>query len=132
RPLLGPGVGGWLTENVSSEWSCFINLPGAATLITLLLIGLPHQKPDWHEAINADWLGIFGMSLGLSSLTVVLEEGQRDQWFQSELIIWLTVTAVIGLTLMAIAQFTAPRPVIKLRLMRNRSYASVILIIMSV
>jgi DHA2 family multidrug resistance protein len=63
---------------------------------------------------------------------VVLEEGQRDQWFQSQLIVWLAVTAVIGLAIMGIAQFTARRPVIKLRLLQNRSYASVIVIIMSV
>ncbi|HTT04139.1 MAG TPA: MDR family MFS transporter [Steroidobacteraceae bacterium] len=131
-PLLGPVVGGWLTENVAWQWCFFINLPVAITLITLLLIGLPHQKADLHELVNADWLGIFGMSLGLSSLTVVLEDGQRDQWLQSPLIVWLTVTAVLGLTVMGIAQFTARRPVIKLRLMKNRSYASVIIIIMSV
>ncbi len=131
-PLLGPVVGGWLTENVSWEWCFFINLPVAIALVTLLLIGLPHEKPNLHELINADWLGIFGMSLGLSSLTVVLEEGQRDQWFQSQLIVWLTVATIVGLVLMGISQFTARRPVIKLRLLKNRSYASVIIIIMSV
>lgn len=131
-PLLGPVVGGWLTENVSWQWCFFINLPVAITLVTLLLIGLPHEKMDLHELVNADWLGIFGMSLGLSSLTVVLEEGQRDQWFQSSLIVWLSLTTVVGLALMGIAQFTARRPVIKLRLLQNRSYASVIVIIMSV
>jgi MFS transporter, DHA2 family, multidrug resistance protein len=131
-PLLGPVVGGWLTENVSWQWCFFINLPVAITLVTLLLIGLPHEKADLHEVVNADWLGIFGLSLGLSSLTVVLEEGQRDQWFQSQLIVWLTVTAVIGIAVMGVSQFTAKRPVIKLRLLKNRSYASVIVIIMSV
>jgi len=131
-PLLGPVVGGWLTENVSWQWCFFINLPVAITLVTLLLIGLPHEKADLHEVVNADWLGIFGLSLGLSSLTVVLEDGQRDQWFQSQLIVWLTVTAIIGIAIMGISQFTARRPVIKLRLLKNRSYASVILIIMSV
>lgn len=131
-PLLGPVVGGWLTEDVSWQWCFFINLPVAATLVTLLLIAMPPERGNWHELVNADWLGIFGMSLGLSSLTVVLEEGQRDQWFQSNLIVALSITTVVGLVTMGIAQFTSPRPVIKLRLLRNRSYASVIVIIMSI
>ncbi|HTV49799.1 MAG TPA: DHA2 family efflux MFS transporter permease subunit [Steroidobacteraceae bacterium] len=131
-PLLGPVVGGWLTENWSWQWCFFINLPVAIALITLLLVGMPHEPANLHEVVNADWLGIVGMSVGLSSLTVVLEEGQRDQWFDSDLIRVLTTTAVLGLSAMIVAQFTARRPVIKLRLLKNFSYASVIIIIISI
>jgi DHA2 family multidrug resistance protein len=69
------------------------------------------------------------MTVGLSCLTIVLEEGQRERWFDSHLIIVLTIAAAVGLATLAVAQFTAERPVIKLRLMLNRSYASVIVII---
>jgi len=131
-PLVGPVLGGWLTENWSWQWCFLINLPVAVALITLLLLGMPHEPMRMHEWLEADWLGIAGMSVGLSSLTVVLEEGQRDQWFQSDLIRALTVTAVLGLATMLIAQFTSRRPVIKLRLLKNRSYASVIVIIISI
>ena len=85
-PLLGPVLGGWLTENISWQWCFFINLPVAIALISLLLLGMPHEKSNLHELPHADWLGIIGMSVGLSSLTIVLEEGQRDQWFESTLI----------------------------------------------
>ncbi len=131
-PLVGPVLGGWLTENWSWQWCFFINLPVAVALISLLLLGMPHEPMRAHEWVEADWLGIVGMSVGLSSLTVVLEEGQRDQWFQSDLIRTLSVTAVVGLAAMLVAQFTSRRPVIKLRLLRNRSYASVIIIIISI
>ncbi len=131
-PLVGPVLGGWLTENWSWQWCFFINLPVAVALISLLLLGMPHEPMRMHEWVEADWLGVAGMSVGLSSLTVVLEEGQRDQWFQSDVIRTLSVTAVVGLAAMLIAQFTSRRPVIKLRLLRNRSYASVIIIIISV
>jgi MFS transporter, DHA2 family, multidrug resistance protein len=125
-PLSGPVLGGWLTQNFSWQWCFFINVPVAAALITLLLLGLPHQPVDPRELKRADWTGILGLSVGLSSLTVVLEEGQREQWFQSGLITTLAIMAVLGLIVVGIAQFTSPNPVLKLRLMKNVAYASVI------
>jgi DHA2 family multidrug resistance protein len=131
-PLVGPLIGGWLTENASWQWCFLLNLPIAVGLTVLLLVGLPHAKSNLEEVIHADWLGIAGMTVGLSCLTVVLEEGQRDRWFESKLIVDLSVAAVIGLVVMGIAQFTSRRPVIKLALMLNRSYASVIILVTAV
>jgi MFS transporter, DHA2 family, multidrug resistance protein len=131
-PLLGPVAGGWLTENWSWQWCFFINIPVAIALWFLLLTGLPHEPANLDEVANADWLGIAGLAVGLSCLTVVLEEGQREQWFQSELIIGLSVMSALGILVLGIAQMRAPRPIIKLRLLQNRTYASVILIIISV
>ncbi len=131
-PLVGPVLGGWLTENASWRWCFFLNVPIAVGLITLLLLGLPHHKLRLDQLIDADWLGIVGMTAGLSCLTVVLEEGQRDRWFESGSITLLTTVSVIGFIVLAFAQATSRKPVIKLRLMLNRSYASVILIIVVV
>src|SRR5471030_3190292 len=111
-PVLGPVVGGWLAENVSWHWCFFLNIPVCAGLVLLLLLGLPPEKPVWDDFFKADWLGIFGLSAALSSLTVVLEEGQRERWFESNMIIWLTVVMAIGFMCMAIAQLTAKKPVI--------------------
>jgi len=131
-PLLGPVIGGWLTEAVSWRWCFFLNLPIAAGLAALLLLGLPHQRMKLDQLIRADWLGIAGMTAGLSCLTIVLEEGQRDRWFESSTIVTLSIISVVGFIALAISQVTSPQPVIKLRLMLNRSYASVILIIVVV
>ncbi len=131
-PLMGPVMGGWLTENGSWQWCFFINIPVAGALITLLLMGVPHQKADVHELVTADWPGIIGMSVGLSCLTIVLEEGQRDQWFDSNVIRTLSVFAALGLATIVITQFTSKRPVLKLRLLKNYTYASVILIIITI
>jgi DHA2 family multidrug resistance protein len=131
-PLLGPVAGGWLTENWSWQWCFFINVPVAIALWFLLLTGLPYESPNLDEVRNADWLGIAGLAVGLSCMTVVLEEGQREQWFQSERIIVLSIMAGIGMLVLGIAQMRAPRPIIKLRLLHNRTYASAILIIISV
>jgi len=131
-PLVGPVIGGWLTESVTWRWCFFLNLPIAGALVALLLLGLPYKKPQLDEITHADWLGIVGMTSGLSCMTVVLEEGQRDRWFESGFITVLTVASLIGFILLAVAQATSKRPVIKLKLMLNRSYASVILIVVVV
>ncbi len=129
-PLFGPLLGGWLTENASWQWCFFLNVPVAAALIGLMVLGLPGEKSNIEEITHADWLGILGLSVALSCLTIILEEGQRDRWFESPLISWLTFASIIGFIILAFAQFTARKPVIKLRLLLNRSYSAVILIIM--
>ena len=125
-PVMGPLIGGWLTENWSWHYAFFINLPVGAVLVALLLIGLPHQKPHLDEFRNADWLGILGLGLSLGGWTVVLEEGQREQWFESQEIITLTLTSVLGVVLLLLGQFLAKRPVIKLALLLDRQFGAVV------
>ncbi len=126
-PLLGPLIGGWLTENVSWHYAFFLNLPVGIILVTLLLVGLPHQKAHIEELANADWLGIIGLALGLGGLTVVLEEGQREQWFESHEIVMLTLVSIVGFVCLFAGQFVAKRPVIKLKLLLDRQFGSVAL-----
>ena len=128
-PLLGPVLGGWLAENIDWSWCFFVNVPVGIALVGLLYAGLPKSNPDWHQFVNADWVGIIGLSAGLSSLTVVLEEGQRDNWFDSTLIVWLSILSVLGIGMLIAGQFIAKRPVVRLSLLRNKSYASVIFIV---
>lgn len=126
-PVLGPLVGGWLTENISWHYAFFINLPVCAVLITLLLVGLPYEKPRLHLFAQADWMGIAGLALGLGGLTVLLEDGQREQWFSSELIRWMALTSAVGFALLFAGQVFARRPVIKLSLLLDRQFGSVAL-----
>ncbi|SEJ35970.1 MFS transporter, DHA2 family, multidrug resistance protein [Paraburkholderia tropica] len=131
-PLLGPVVGGWLAENISWSWCFFINLPVCIALITLLIVGLPADRPHWEAFFKADWLGIVGLAVGLSTLTVVLEEGQRERWFESSMIVTLSCVSLAGMVLIAISQFVAKKPILRLSLMRNPRYASVIVIVSAV
>lgn len=124
-PVFGPLLGGWLTENFSWHYAFFINVPICAALIVLLMVGLPDEDMHLDELTQADWLGILGMSLGLGGLTVVLEEGHREQWFESAEIIQLTVVTIIGFVLLILGQMYAKKPVIKLALLRNREFAAV-------
>ncbi len=126
-PVLGPLIGGWLTENISWHYAFFLNLPVGIVLVTLLLTTMPHRRPEWAELWSADWCGIAGLALGLGGLTVVLEEGQREQWFESALIIKLSLLTFVGFGLLILGQFIARRPVIKLSLLLDRQFGSVAL-----
>jgi MFS transporter, DHA2 family, multidrug resistance protein len=126
-PVLGPLLGGWLTENLSWHYIFFVNVPVCVVLLLLLLLGLPHERTNWVYLREADWLGIIGMVLGLGGMTIVLEEGQREEWFESSLIIRLTIVAIVGFALLLIGQFTARRPVLKLRLVLTRHFGGVVI-----
>ena len=126
-PVLGPLIGGWLTENISWHYAFFINVPICAVLVTLLLLGLRHEKSNLHLIREADWLGIVGLALGLGGLTVLLEDGQREQWFDSSLIRWMFVTSLVGFGLLFWGQATAKRPIIKLKLLLDRQFGAVAL-----
>jgi DHA2 family multidrug resistance protein len=125
-PVLGPLIGGWLTENLNWRYVFFLNLPVGAGLVTLLLIGVKPARAQLSMFVEADWLGVAGLVLGLGSLTVVLEEGQREQWFESSLILWLTLLACLGFAMIVIAQFRPRRPVIDLRLLLIPQFAGVL------
>jgi DHA2 family multidrug resistance protein len=129
-PVIGPVVGGWLTENVSWHWLFFMNLPIAFLLVFLLYLGIEREDPDLSELHRADWMGIVGLAMFLGALTIILEEGQRDYWFDSPLITWLSVVSALGFVFVMVAQFRNPHPVVKLRLLLKSSYRAVFGIVM--
>ena len=124
-PVMGPLIGGWLTENLSWHYAFFINLPVCLALLGLLILGLPHEKSHLSQFAEADWFGIVGLALGLGGLTVLLEEGQREMWFDSMLIRKMAVVSALGFVSIGIGQATARRPVIKLKLLLDRQFGAV-------
>ncbi|NNA85241.1 DHA2 family efflux MFS transporter permease subunit [Pseudomonas fragi] len=128
-PLLGPVLGGTLTENFSWRWCFFLNIPVCALLLLMLGQGLNKTAGDWQAFIKADWLGIIGLTVGLSALTVVLEEGNRERWFESSHIIGLSLLAVAGIALLLVAQKLSKTPIVRLKLLLNPRFASVIAIV---
>ena len=124
-PVFGPLLGGWLTETISWHYAFLINVPICALLMLLLALGLPHQKAKLWLLAEADWLGVAGLALGLGGITVILEEGHREQWFSSDLIIQLTMVTVVGFVMIIVGQLTAKDPVIRLSLLFDRVFGSV-------
>jgi DHA2 family multidrug resistance protein len=127
-PIVGPVVGGWLTEQISWHFAFFINVPFCAVLLLLLFAGVEDSPMDLSEITGADWLGVAGVTMFLGCLTIVLEKGHTEQWFESALIWKLSFGLVAGLVLLALGQLRPGRPVIKLALLRHRVLASAMMI----
>lgn len=125
-PVVGPLIGGWLTENLSWHYAFFLNVPICIGLVALLLVGLRHEPARLDRLAEADWIGVVGLAAFLGGLTVVLEEGEREQWFSSPTIVWISIVSAAGFVLMMIGQLTARRPVIQLRLLLDRQFGSVV------
>ena len=124
-PVAGPILGGYLAEYFSWHYCFFINVPVGIGLFALLIVGVKAEPMQLDRLRDADVLGIIGLALGLGALTVVLEEGQRDNWFESELIRNLTIVSFIGFICLVAGQYVAKRPVIALKIMKTPAFAGV-------
>ncbi len=118
-PAIGPTIGGWLTENFSWHYIFYLNLIPGPIAAALQLYALPKQATKWEELAKGDWFGVAAMAVGLSSLTYVLEEGQRKDWFESDLISRMTVVALVGIMLFIARELMTQRPFINLRVLKN-------------
>jgi len=122
-PLIGPTVGGWITDHWSWRWVFYINLPVGifATLMTQAFITDPPYLRRMRG--NIDYMGFALMSAGLGALQVVLDRGQQEDWFSSALIRNLTVVAILTLALFVLRELRAKTPIVDLRVLKNRNFA---------
>ena len=120
-PTLGPTLGGVITDKYTWPWIFFVNIP-IGLIAMALIIGFLHDQPNQAKAGGIDIPGIALLTVGLGSLQYVLEEGKRDDWFDSPTIVRLTIVAAITLTAL-IAWELSPRnkaPVVNFKVLRNK------------
>lgn len=119
-PTLGPPLGGYIVENFSWPYIFYINIPIGiiATLLTLQFVKSP--KFGRKKAINEiDWLGIILLAAAVGSLQYVLERGHEDDWFESNIILFCTATAVFSLILFIWRELNYENPIVDLRVLKN-------------
>jgi DHA2 family multidrug resistance protein len=120
-PILGPTVGGWIADNWSWRWIFYINLPIgvlAFFMISAFLFDAPFHKRPRH----VDYLGLALMVLGFGCLQLVLDLGERRDWFDSGLIVALAVLAVIMLTTFLLREVMAEEPILDLTVFVDRNF----------
>ncbi|HEY9642318.1 MAG TPA: DHA2 family efflux MFS transporter permease subunit [Coleofasciculaceae cyanobacterium] len=121
-PSIGPTLGGWLTENYGWEYVFYLNVIPGALLISAVWYALKLEPMQLNLLKQGDWGGIVAMAIGLGSFQVVLEEGSRKDWFESSLIVKLSVLAAIFLTIFFWIELTRKRPFIELKLLIRRNF----------
>jgi len=123
-PVLGPVLGGWLTDSYSWRWVFYINIPvGIASLVMAQLFVF---DPSYLKRAKTgiDYWGIGFLAIWIGALQIALDKGEQDDWFSSNFIVALLVTAVVFLIVFLVREFTAEHPVVDLRVFRDRTYAA--------
>jgi len=124
-PIVGPTLGGWITDNYSWRWIFFINIPvGIISLVlTRALIFDPIYlvRRAW-KAMRVDYVGLGFLAVGLGFLQIMLDKGQTDDWFGSNFIVICMVLTVVGLIGAVIWELHTPDPVVDLRLLKDRNF----------
>jgi DHA2 family multidrug resistance protein len=125
-PIIGPTLGGWLTDNYTWRWIFFINLPvGVLSLaLTAWLVRDPPYlvRKSFGNGLKIDYAGFGLLALGLGALEVVLDEGQREDWFASHFIVTFAILCAVCLVGVVFWELRHPHPIIDFRILKERNY----------
>jgi MFS transporter, DHA2 family, multidrug resistance protein len=126
-PTIGPWLGGWITDNFSWRWIFYINVP--VGIISLLLTSVLVSDPPYMKrasvkrGFRVDYIGIGLISLGLGSMQIILDKGEREDWLSSNFIVCFFVLMIIGIVAGIIWELREKEPVVDLRMLKNRNFA---------
>ena len=121
-PILGPTLGGWLTEHYDWRWVFYINLP--IGMLTFLGLWTFLSETARNAAAKLDWMGFGMLSLGIGALQMMLDRGEQLDWFSSIEIMTETTVSIVAFYMFFVHSFTAKDPFVPLRLFRDRNFAT--------
>ena len=121
-PILGPTLGGYLTEMYNWRYVFYINLPFGILATLGLLFFMPRSHPNFN--LKFDWIGFGVLSLGIGGLQMMLDRGQDQDWFGSSEVIAELVLGLLGVYLFVVHMFTGKRPFIPPAIFRDRNFSA--------
>lgn len=123
-PIIGPLLGGWITDNWTWNWIFFINVPMGIVAVIMayfFIVDPPYMK---RVKMKIDTWGLALLVIGLGSLQIVLDKGQREDWFSSDFILWLTVVSAVALALFVVVELYSEQPIVDLRVFKRVTFAT--------
>jgi DHA2 family multidrug resistance protein len=129
-PILGPTLGGYLTDAYNWRWVFYINVPFGIAAIAGLWFFLKDNSRD--DALRFDWIGFSALSLALAALQLFLDRGEQKDWLTSTEIVTYLVLCGLGAYLFAVHMWLAEKPFIPLILFRDRNYATALVVMFGI
>jgi DHA2 family multidrug resistance protein len=123
-PIIGPTLGGWITDNYSWRWIFYINVPIGA--LAIFMANAFVEDPPYMRAQKPgriDYIGFGLMALGLASLQLVLDMGQQEDWFESAFIVRAAAVGVAAIVCFIVWELRSDEPIVNLRVLKNRNFA---------
>ena len=125
-PIAGPLMGGYITDTLSWRWIFYVNIPiglFAVMMVTMFIVDPPYMKRT--EKVRVDTWGIALLTVGIGALQIVLDKGQREDWFHSDFILIFSAISVLSLAAFVIVElFFAEHPIVDLRAFKNIPFTS--------
>jgi DHA2 family multidrug resistance protein len=123
-PVIGPTLGGWITDNYSWRWLFYINIPVgiAAVLMIMRFVHDPHYVKSARPG-RIDGVGFGLMAVGLATLQIILDKGQEEDWFSVVWMRWFAVICVVSLVTFVFWELRSNHPIVNLRILKNRNFA---------
>jgi MFS transporter, DHA2 family, multidrug resistance protein len=123
-PMLGPVLGGWITDSYSWRWLFFINIPIGIVAVIMAVMFIHDPPYIKRGAGGIDYWGIGYLALGIGALQIVLDKGQEADWFASHIMLTLGIVSVIGFLFFVVRELITDHPVVDLNIFKNRTYAT--------
>jgi len=123
-PVLGPTLGGWLTETYSWRWAFYINIP--IGILAIFMIQRQVEDPPYIKQAKPgkiDGIGLGLLAIWLGCLQIILDKGQEDDWFEATWIRYASLVLVVCFVLFLVRQFRHDHPLVNLKVFRNRNFA---------
>lgn len=122
-PAIGPTIGGLITDIYGWRYIFFLNLVPGAIMLPALFWGLESSPMQLRKFGEGDWFGVITVAIGLGALQIVLEEGNKDDWFGSPFITRLSIISAVSLIAFLAIELRGKNPLVNLRLFRRRNFA---------
>ena len=124
-PILGPTLGGWITDNYSWRWIFYINVP--VGIFAVLMAQAVIEDPPYIKLAKierVDGLGFAFLAIWLGTLQVILDKGQQEDWFAAKWITWFSIVSLVCFLAFVIRELRIDHPIVELRVLKNRNFVA--------